>query len=238
MERFTEYRKNVVDTLLSALRSDSDYKSGGKEVLLAKSVGSQNLTSDYDLTLASSDGSGIEIKAIKAFNDEIKSRYSKQPGTVFDTNLYAKDFLKVKDTILSPDTEDDDLEAVEIFTTLDAEDQDIAALTKCSYMSASAWDNYIVSVTTKIPDAKKGCRGGTNGEASNLLTIKGLRSSKALPMPPTSRLQTTVPCGLTSRAAWRRVGAVPEDDEHMRDSIEDALEHCGYLLQYLEQLRA
>ena len=57
----------------------------------------------------------------------------------------------------SPDTEDDDLEAVEIFTTLDAEDQDIAALTKmCQYMSASAWDNYIVSVTTKIPDAK-GC---------------------------------------------------------------------------------
>ncbi|MFT5680826.1 MAG: hypothetical protein ACI8RZ_001732 [Myxococcota bacterium] len=139
------YRKQTVDGLLAVLNGTH----GGN--LLAKSVGSVNLTSDYDLTLSSKDGSGREIDAIKAFNDRIKALYTKQPGTVFDTNLYAKDFLKVKSTVIGVNQGDSDgsgiAEVLEMLE-LDRSDQDVAALTKMrQYMEQDEWEDYIEGFT-------------------------------------------------------------------------------------------
>lgn len=133
------FRKRHVDGVLRTQRE----ASGG--VLLAKAVGSTNLTSDYDLTLSTTNGSGYEITAIKAFNAEIKRVFGKQPGTVFDTNLYAKDFLMVKDTILDPGTRDGGgIEDVEGFLEHDRSDQDVASLVKMrQYMDVTTWQAFV-----------------------------------------------------------------------------------------------
>ena len=237
MEKFIAYRKKTVDDLLKTLRGK--HKSDGNEVLLAKSVGSQNLTSDYDLTLSSADGSGVEIDAIKEFNATIKGIYGKQPGTVFDTNLYAKDFLKVKDTILTTNGETDaDLDAIETFTTLETEDQDIAALTKmCQYMGKEAWGSYTASVLAEIPDPlKKASVEKQMREAANLLTIKRLEILKSFSNvadvkedDDTAMWQDTV----------RRLQAKKQEaNEDTQSKIDDCLENCGYLLTYLEKQQA
>ena len=236
MEKFIAYRKKTVDDLLKTLRGK--HKSGGQEVLLAKSVGSQNLTSDYDLTLSSADGSGIEIDAIREFNATIKGTYSKQPGTVFDTNLYAKDFLKVKDTILTEGGEEDGaLDAIETFSTLETEDQDIAALTKmCQYMGKEAWGSYTESVLSEIADPlKKSSVEKQMREAANLLTIKRLEILKSFTNAvnveeddDTAMWEDTV-----RRLQTKKQGA----SEEQQEKIDDCLENCGYLLGYLEKMQ-
>lgn len=131
------YRKRVVDGLLNAQRTLYP-------ALLAKCVGSENLTSDYDLTLSTRDASGKEIEAIQNFNKSVKDTYTKQPGVVFDTNLYAKDFLKVKDTVFNTETEDGgDIAPVLRYLEMDRSGQDIAALTKMrQYMTQQEWEDY------------------------------------------------------------------------------------------------
>ena len=235
MERFISYRKKTVDDLLRTLRDT--HKSGGKEVLLAKSVGSQNLTSDYDLTLASSDGSGIEIEAIKEFNSTIKGWYKKQPGTVFDTNLYAKDFLRVKDTILTDEEEDEELAEVEIFTALDTEDQDIAALTKmCQYMDKEAWESYTKSVVANVKDPlKKSSIEKQMREAANLLVVKRLKILKNFSSATHVETENDTEMweALVQKLEQKRTDSTVEEQE----KIDSSLEHCGYLLGYLERVQ-
>jgi hypothetical protein len=156
MKGLIAFRKRIVDGILKTL----DAQSGGK--LVAKAVGSENLTSDYDITLGSTDASGIEIPAVTSFNDEIKRMFGAPPGVCFDTNLYVKDFLDVTDKILDPSGEPRrDPEAMATVDTLLAEDrsdQDVAALTKQrQYMSVEDWLGYkeqVLQGLEAIPDEK------------------------------------------------------------------------------------
>ena len=74
MWEMIQFRKETVDGLLKALNQ----KNGDK--LVAKSVGGTNLTSDYDITLSTKDGTGEEIDAIKEFNATIKAQLTVPPG--------------------------------------------------------------------------------------------------------------------------------------------------------------
>ncbi len=132
------FRRRVVNALLLTEKQRIDGH------LVVKSVGSQNLTSDYDLTLSTDDGSGRELQAIRNFNFAVKQRFGKQPGVVFDTNLYAKDFLQVDDNVLEPGLSDGkSVEKVRIMLTADRSDQDVAALTKMrQYMDPDEWQAY------------------------------------------------------------------------------------------------
>jgi hypothetical protein len=144
------YRKRAVDALLATEKGISG------NVLLAKSVGSLNLTSDYDLTLSTTDGSGKELVAIRNFNAAVQANHvNKPPGVVFDTNLYAKDFLKVTDTVLAPGTDDGaGVAAVKRYLILDRSDQDVAALTKMrQYMNAAQWDEYVETMVGEDKDS-------------------------------------------------------------------------------------
>jgi len=132
------FRRKVVNALLLKEKERIDGH------LVVKSVGSQNLTSDYDLTLSTDDESGRELQAIRNFNYGVKTRFGKQPGVVFDTNLYAKDFLKVDDNVLQPGLSDGKgVEQVKVMLTSDRSDQDVAALTKMrQYMDPDEWQEY------------------------------------------------------------------------------------------------
>ncbi|MCT7948237.1 hypothetical protein NG798_00325 [Ancylothrix sp. C2] len=143
------YRKRYVDQLINQLRK----KYPG---LISKSVGSKDRESDYDITI-SSPGTDNDVKAVAEFNNIVKSEFGKQPGTVFDTNLYAKDYLKVEENIddtAKNDTQgtDKDLDQPEqSFSQTSNLDQDVAALVKQRrYMNPVEWDNYLNSVLTGI----------------------------------------------------------------------------------------
>ncbi|HEY9867011.1 MAG TPA: hypothetical protein V6D21_22750, partial [Candidatus Obscuribacterales bacterium] len=91
MWKLFDFRQWYVDSLISILR---DTYPG----LIAKSVGSADPTSDYDITI-STPGSGKDVEAIKWFNAQVRKEFGVEPGTIFDTNLYAKDYLKVEENI-------------------------------------------------------------------------------------------------------------------------------------------
>jgi hypothetical protein len=145
-----DYRKWYVDSLISKLRS----KYTG---LIAKSVGSQDPTSDYDITI-STPGSGNDVKAIQDFNNTIKNKFGVQPGTLFDTNLYAKDYLKVTENIDESSKKDQisdtDLDQPDGgFGQMGGLSQDVASLVKQRrYMNQMEWNKYVEEVVASIQD--------------------------------------------------------------------------------------
>lgn len=144
-------RKYVVDLLL-ALRA------GKYANLLGKSAGSTDLSSDYDITI-SSPGNDNDVKAIEDFNNAVKADFGVQPGTLFDTNLYAKDFLPISQSdefknAASPS----DVGAAPIASIVDVENdtQDVGALLKQRrYMTQAEWDKFVDDlVKTLAPDKR------------------------------------------------------------------------------------
>ena len=83
------FRKIYVDQLLMSLRATW---AG----LIWKSVGSMSLTSDYDITLTVPGDALGAIRAVKMFNARVAADFGQQPGTIFDTNLYVRDFAPVE----------------------------------------------------------------------------------------------------------------------------------------------
>ena len=78
------FRKLVVDCLLkSLLKSNSN--------LQVFSVGSTNLSSDYDITLYGDDQDKIDI--IEGFNNKFYKIFSESSSVVFDTNIYGKAYI-------------------------------------------------------------------------------------------------------------------------------------------------
>lgn len=153
MWQFFDFRQYYVDAEIAKLREK--YKG-----LIAKSVGSQDPTSDYDITI-STPGSGDDVKAITEFNDAIKAKFGVQPGTLFDTNLYAKDYLKVEENIdessklgQSPDSNLD--QPGDGFGKMGGLSQDVASLVKQRrYMNQTEWDTYVDSVVDGIEDKEQ-----------------------------------------------------------------------------------
>ena len=83
---FWYFRKFVVDTLISVLGKPLDVK--------AMSVGSTNITSDYDITLY---GNYRNIgQVIYRFDDTFLKIFNEMSGRVFDTNLYGVSFIDIE----------------------------------------------------------------------------------------------------------------------------------------------
>lgn len=114
-------------------------------VVIVKSVGSTNLTSDIDITLSSSNNSGEELDVTREFNTFVQGDLQTMPGVALDVNCYPKDFLPVKDNQIEMGLMDGGvIEAVTILTKKNQVDQDRAALIKMrQYMSQTEWDEYV-----------------------------------------------------------------------------------------------
>ena len=144
-------RQYVVDLILTL-------RAGKYPNLLGKSAGSTDLSSDYDITIASP-GNDNDVKAIEDFNNAVKADFGVQPGTIFDTNLYAKDYLPInqsdefKDGGPAADTPQGPISSI-----ADVEDdtQDIGALLKQRrYMTQADWDKYVGDLIKSLPADKK-----------------------------------------------------------------------------------
>ena len=150
MQAFVDYRKWYVDEIIGILRAT---KYPG---LIAKSVGSNDLSSDYDITV-STPGDGDDVEAVSDFNQMVKNEFKVQPGTLFDTNLYAKDFLRVEGNIKQdPNLKQDvDLDQPDDeMGKLSNLDQDVAALVKQRrFMNPVEWDKYTKAVVSSIKNS-------------------------------------------------------------------------------------
>ncbi|HEY4083052.1 MAG TPA: hypothetical protein VGM81_20395 [Burkholderiaceae bacterium] len=89
MWKLYQFRRHYVDLLISALHVK--HKAAG---LLFRSGGSEDIESDLDITVASPN-SGVDVVAMKEFNDKVKKDFGRPPGRVFDTNLYARDYKAI-----------------------------------------------------------------------------------------------------------------------------------------------
>jgi hypothetical protein len=86
---FWLFRKAIVNSILVG------YLEGVKDTK-AYSTGSNDITSDYDITLV---GPYEEVASvIKNFASIIKDEFSETSGYLFDTNLYGKSFIQYTDT--------------------------------------------------------------------------------------------------------------------------------------------
>ena len=164
MARLVAFRKSTVNGIISAL----DQQWQGR--LVAKAVGSDNLTSDYDITFTTKNDDGSEIDAVVSFNDEIKSMFGVPPGVCFDTNLYVKDFLSVKDkSILGTESAPREgaaaMAAITALQSMNMSDQDVGALTKQrQYMDTEQWDAYRNQVLVQL--------AGIDDEARRAVAVK------------------------------------------------------------------
>jgi len=154
-KRFFDFRKFYVDGLIGKLRKKYP-------TLLAKSVGSTDLTSDYDRAI-STPGSGGDVEAMNAFNDQVDKDFGHQPGTVFDTNLYAKDYIAVEENIdkgvqakvkSGEQTSDTPIAQPEKLEKSGKVDQDVASLVKIRrYMGQIEYDVYVEQIVDGIEDS-------------------------------------------------------------------------------------
>ncbi|MFZ3492045.1 hypothetical protein ACODT5_02185 [Streptomyces sp. 5.8] len=86
-----QWRKVLIDARLLELRR----RYPGLRI---RSVGSANPTSDYDITVS---GPG-DADAVAEFNASFRREWGKESATVFDVNLYVKDFLPERGNFAFP----------------------------------------------------------------------------------------------------------------------------------------
>ncbi len=129
MWKLYQFRRHVVDGLIAQLHAAFP-KSG----LMFKSSGSEDIESDLDITVASNPP-GDDVKAMSRFNGDIKRKFGRPPGRVFDTNLYARDYRAIEDNMTQgrqgaePKDSDIDQPSGEM-ANMSGIDQDVATLMK------------------------------------------------------------------------------------------------------------
>jgi hypothetical protein len=155
MQKLANFRQKVVDEWLNAnLRDKYGLKKAANEGWV--SVGSQDPTSDYDISVnkhsLNEDGSirKYDYEMVEEFNKHFRGVYGCETGTIFDTNLYAS----APALQLGP-REGEKPEEAAAREKVKASN-DIGALMKQRrYMSGPEFNDYMVSVLQGIPEDKQ-----------------------------------------------------------------------------------
>ena len=158
MSGYWWFRKLTVDTEMKALAALYKFEW--------ESVGSTNLESDYDISVRTH---GVEAKKtvwdwqiVAMFNKKLSARFNGvQPGTLFDTNLYASaEPAPLKDPKEKSATEND-------MDAMAEAGQDIGALMKMRrYMG---WDDYVDYQDSVLAEIGKTVSAERNEDKKKLL---------------------------------------------------------------------
>jgi len=144
MKQIVDYRKLYVDGLLEQMKAK--YGVG------ARAVGSTALSSDYDVTFLGPMSSAAA--AVVDFNGKFRDDWHAESGIVFDTNVYAEDFLGAKPA--NGVRDDDPTMTTQSGTVEDAALQDANALVKVrKNMSKTAWTIFVSRVVLSLPDSQQ-----------------------------------------------------------------------------------
>ena len=138
------YRKAVVNEAIDDLKKLYKFES--------MAVGSTNLESDYDIAVVShgkdhKDGVVYDFEIVHAFNTAFVADYGVQPGTLFDTNLYAS----AKPATDGATKKEPVTETEKAMKSMAEGGQDVGALVKQRrYMSWEEYDAYARKVTEEV----------------------------------------------------------------------------------------
>ncbi|MCL6302596.1 hypothetical protein [Streptomyces kronopolitis] len=139
MLKLTRFREAYVNALLDAILA-------GYQGTTKSAVGSQNETSDYDVTLIGGRGTW---SAMKEFNAAFRSVWRKESGVVFDTNIYVGT-IPPPTMRHSPDSwivKDGNAHATSEWKYV----QEAASLSKIRrFMDAGEWQHYLNRVTDDV----------------------------------------------------------------------------------------
>ncbi|MGV0104142.1 eCIS core domain-containing protein [Nostoc sp. DSM 114160] len=138
MKQIIAFRKQEVARIIAEVKNQIP---GFKE----EAFGSEDLTSDYDVTFNASGNQSIEIKAVKQFNEIFRKKWSKESGTVFDTNVYTTGHMPVGE---GKEEKEKDKKQIESQMTPEGKEssqkiQDVMSLLKIRrFMSDLQWKKY------------------------------------------------------------------------------------------------
>jgi hypothetical protein len=146
MERIIAYRQRSVDGIVEFLKRSYP----GLEAL---SLGSKALTSDYDITFSGPPA----IQAVIKFNQAFAREFGAEAGFVFDTNVYAQNFLQAsnpnKDGKKEGGDENLQVGGGEANAQQDQAMQDVMALVKVrKNMDEGAWGAFVSHIVAGIED--------------------------------------------------------------------------------------
>ncbi len=174
------YRKRYVDQAVNSFCKKCQGRAAPPcpDHPFPKSLGSTDLTSDYDITVGYTrvETSGAELDQIQNFNDHVRLKFGKQPGTIFDTNLYAKDFLPLNDDdarLAMPGVGKD-------MYNMMVEGQDVGALVKLRrYMPNEDWLAFLEALLRDVDALNSGAVAATRNryetaDAQYLLNLNEL----------------------------------------------------------------
>ncbi len=174
VKKTADKQKATKPELAATLKKESAPPGPGgaqpQHVEFKGSVGADTVTSDVDV---STGGVNTEI-AVRVYNEQFRAlmKTAFDPGTVFDLNVYSKDFIFKPDIVkgeegqnakITPGVEHPDAEPSAEETKAQDEEQDIFALVHIArYMpNKGEWDAYAAKVIEGIsnPTEKKRQRG-------------------------------------------------------------------------------
>jgi Domain of unknown function (DUF4157) len=147
--------------LILQIRKENRNLQGDDQVKYLGSVGADSVTSDVDV---STGGENSEI-AVASYNAAFREAFGVRfdPGTVFDLNVYAKDFIHGSLAIVHPDRvdlgvapENPYVELGEAATKEQEREQEIWSLVHIArYMSDQDWDGFVLYCLAGLPDARR-----------------------------------------------------------------------------------
>lgn len=145
MSAYWWFRRKVVDETMANLQEKYDFNWA--------SVGSANLESDYDISIKTHGTFGGKIvydyTIVTEFNKTISKRFGSQPGTLFDTNLYAS--AAVPEPVADPTLSPEKAQVVSDMKALAEAGQDVGALMKMRrYMDWESFESYKEGILAEI----------------------------------------------------------------------------------------
>lgn len=183
------------------------------------SVGADTVTSDVDV---STGGVNTEI-AVRVYNEQFRALMGTafDPGTVFDLNVYSKDFIFKPDiqvgpaaahATITPGVEHPDAEPTEAQTQAQDEEQDIFAMVHVArYMPSKAeWDAYVTQVVNGVTnEAEKKRQRGILAKAWDRVQVFNRRLGMAM-----DSLKTVVDAGIAElgESSWQGAEAEHFDE--------------------------
>ena len=142
-----EYFKEAIRQLKTVAFADSAAtREAKKPRLVAKSVGSTDLTSDFDITF----GGSLDVDGVAEINHFFRTVWGKESGYIFDTNFYVRDWSRVANKILvaseNPAPADNSLQ-----WESDEQVDDLLGLAKIRrYASSAEWYSLVKAIRRDV----------------------------------------------------------------------------------------
>lgn len=205
------FRMSYVHDLICTLKEGGVAKDEAKKLnILAKAVGSADLTSDIDITISGPD----DVAAKVEINRYVRQQWRKELGTLLDTMIYVRDWMLVTDNINRDNQTKKDLKDPSIQIEVIDFIGDIYGLVKVRrFCSARQWAALVEAIKRDV--AVDGLDTNDIPRLARLDLVEQLFQTQYV-RPMLKRLTHVK----TEYQRHRHHGAAPRDDQEWLEALE------------------